>query len=498
MARRLIGSGRWLVPLVGGVLVALSLPPFGIWPLALLGVGVLAFFIEGRGAPGRAWAGFLAGAGQLFIGLAWCDKFTLVGYLALVILQSGMFALGCALTPGPRLRVPALAAALTLAEWVRDTWPFGGVPPGGIALGQAAGPLAGTARLGGSLLVAGATYLAGAALGGLAAAWKSRRGDPRAALSPAACLVLAVGLCAWGAVAPDGGAPTRWLSAALVQGGGVRGLSDLEVPPANVYLAQIDATSSIRRPVGMVLWPEDVVALAGPLRGSFEAAQLSGIARRLATTLLVGVTVPAGTSRFRNEIVAWGPSGRVVAVFEKVHRVPFGEYVPWRSFFSHFANLQAVPKDAVVGHGSGMMSTPAGRVAVLVSYEVFFPDRGRSGVRAGGQLLVVPTNTSSYSGEQAPAQEVAASRLQAIEEGRDLLQAAPTGYSAVIDNHGDVLRETGLSVRAVVRTVVPFRSGETLYARFGDDPTLAAALVALFFGWVLLLLGRRRRGPRAA
>jgi apolipoprotein N-acyltransferase len=266
------------------------------------------------------------------------------------------------------------------------------------------------------------------------------------------------------------------------------------VPSSSVYAAAIRATSRVRPPVDLLLWPEDTVALDGPLADSSESAQLSTIARNLHTTFLVGVTEVVGATRFRNEIVAYSPVGDVVAVFEKVHRVPFGEYVPWRSFFSHLANLQAIPRDAIAGHGDGMMATPAAKVAVLVSYEVFFPDRGRSGVRAGGELLVVPTNTSSYSSAQAPAQEIAASRLQAIEEGRDLLQAAPTGYSAVIDNRGRVLQQTLLSVAAVLRATVPLRDGTTLYTRFGDGPALALAAAAAVAAWATSLWERRRAG----
>ena len=225
--------------------------------------------------------------------------------------------------------------------------------------------------------------------------------------------------------------------------------------------------------------------------------QLSGLAKRLHTTLLAGVTETVGSGQFRNEIVAYGPSGALVAVFEKVHRVPFGEYVPWRSFFSHLANLQAVPRDAIAGHGSGMIATPAGRLAVLVSYEVFFPDRGRSGVRAGGQLIIVPTNTSSYSSAQAPSQEIAASRLQAVAEGRDLLQAAPTGYSAVVNNRGAVLDRTALSVSAVLETSVALRAGRTLYCLWGDAPILLLALASALAGLVLGEFARRRTGHLA-
>ncbi len=118
-------------------------------------------------------------------------------------------------------------------------------------------------------------------------------------------------------------------------------------------------------------------------------------------------------------------------------------------------------------------------------------------MRAGGRLIVVPTNTSSYPSEQAPAQEIAASRLQAIEEGRDLLQVAPTGYSAVIDNHGTVLQETSLSASAVLNATVPLRDGETVYTRFGDAPTLVLALCAAVAGWADFVL-RRRRGAAPA
>ncbi len=488
---------RALVPLAAGGAVGLSLPPFGLWPLAFVGVAALAVSLKGRSLRARALTGLIAGIGQFALGLAWAVKFTVLGYGALVIVASLIFAVACALAPNGRARVPALAGLLTIAEWVREAWPFGGVPPGGIALGQVSGPLASTGRIGGTILLVGVTYLAGVALGELAGTLRSNHAEHLARSGRGlggvlGSLALVASLALWGSFAADGGPPVGTLRVALVQGGGRRGLSDLQVPPAVVYAAAVRATADVRPPVDLVLWPEDVVALGEPLEGSPEAAQLAGIARRLHTTLVAGVTEPVGNTRFRNEIVAYSPSGALVAVFEKVHRVPFGEYVPWRSFFSHLANLSAVPRDAIAGRGSGMIETPAGRFALLVSYEVFFPDRGRSGVRAGGQLILVPTNTSSYSNEQAPAQEIAASRLQAIEEGRDLLQAAPTGYSAIIDNRGEVLQRTRLSVEAVLRATVPLREGATLYTRLGDLPALALGVLAVLAGWAVALWERRR------
>jgi apolipoprotein N-acyltransferase len=129
----------------------------------------------------------------------------------------------------------------------------------------------------------------------------------------------------------------------------------------------------------------------------------------------------------------------------------------------------------------------------MISFEVFFADRGRSAVRAGADVLILPTNTSSYAKAQVPTQEVAASEIQAVEEGRNLLQAAPTGYSAVITNRGVLLQRSVLGRRQVLFADLPRRTGLTLYVRYGDVPVFALIVLALLVGWATGL-GRRRRG----
>jgi len=295
-----------------------------------------------------------------------------------------------------------------------------------------------------------------------------------------------VALVVVGAVAPDGGAPVGTVRVALVQGGGQRGLSKEEVPPSSVLAAQLAATftvSNAHSSPELVLWPEDVVALDRPLAGSPQAALLSQLARQLRTTLVVGVTEPASSTSFRNEVVARGPNGHIVGVFEKVHRVPFGEYVPLRSLFSHFADLSGVPVDAVPGDGTGLMRTPAGPLGLLVSFEIFYAGRSHESVRAGAQLLAVPTNTSSYSTSQVPAQELAAAIVQSVETGRDLVQAAPTGFSAVVTQRGVVLQRSALGNRQVLFATVALRRGFTPYDHWGDLPVLALAALALVAGW---------------
>jgi apolipoprotein N-acyltransferase len=250
------------------------------------------------------------------------------------------------------------------------------------------------------------------------------------------------------------------------------------------------------RSPALVLWPEDVISLSGPLRGSSQGEEVAQFARQLHTTLVAGVTEPAGPTAFRNEIVAWSPGGRIVGVFEKVHRVPFGEYIPYRGLISHLANVSAVPTDAIAGHGTGLLRTPAGPLGTLVSFEVFYANRSRTSVRAGAQLLIVPTNTSSYATSQVPTQEVAADAVQAVETGRALVQAAPTGYSTVVNRRGDVVQRSVLGRAEVLRATVPLYRGFTPYDHWGDLPVLIGATLLLLAGWWRSRRPPDRKGPR--
>lgn len=488
---------------VAGLSVAFSLPPWGWWPLAFVGAAILYWRLAGLAWRSRLLAGWVAGLGCFVPGLWWAASFNWYGAVVLMAVEALSMAAAAVLVPARGWRLPAFAGAFTLLEALRVTWPFGGLPLGGVFLGQADGPLLAAARLGGPLLLTALVWLGGGAAaevaGDLVARWRAsgRAPAPRAAAVGAAAAVLVVAIGIAGALAPDGGPAVRRIEVAAIQGGGRRGVPASEVAPASVLAAQVAGTVGLERrraadPPSLVVWPEDVIALHRPLAGSSAARLMASIARRLDATVVAGLTETVSSHAFRNEAVAWGPGGRVVGVYEKVHRVPFGEYVPDRSFFAHFASLTAVPLDAVPGHGTGLLRTPAAPIGVMVSYEVFFAGRARSSVRAGAQLLVVPTNTSSYASSQVPAAEVAADRLQAVAEGRDLVQAAPAGYSTIVDSHGVVRRRSVLGARQAVVASVSLRAGRTVYEMVGDLPVVAAAAIALGAALAVSAVRRRR------
>jgi apolipoprotein N-acyltransferase len=478
-----------------GVAVALSLPPFGWWPLAIVGLAVVASILYRRRAAERALVAGAFGCGQYVIGLWWVIEFNAAGFVALLVLATLLTAgAGAVVAAHRRIGVLiGLPAALMASDWIRGHYPFGGLPLGGIPLGQAAGPLVPVARLGGPLLVTGVTALAGAGValltaGALAGRSKATAGPgSRAggreigAGAGAAALAIVVILVAAGRLGPDGAGPGPHptLSVAAVPGGGPRGLHASEVDPGVALQRQLAASATLHGPVQLVVWPEDVITVNQPIDETPEAASIARLAQRLHATVVAGVVENVGATRFRNSAVAWSPAGVIVASYEKVHRVPFGEYIPGRSFFEHVANLDLVPRDAIAGRGPGLLDTPDGPLGVAISYEVFFEDRARAAVNAGGQVLVIPTNASSYRTSQVPTQEVAAAQLRAWETGRDTIQAAPTGYSALIGADGQVLARSTLGRQQVIAGTVTLRSGRTVFLRLGDLPYVALAAIAL-------------------
>jgi apolipoprotein N-acyltransferase len=286
-----------------------------------------------------------------------------------------------------------------------------------------------------------------------------------------------------------------------VQGGGEQGTRAGEVPSALVTERHVDATRTIAADdeLDLVLWPENVIDVT-QFAGSDELAAVAGEAARLGVPIAVGVTedVPGEPDRFTNAQLVVSPDGEVTSRYDKVRRVPFGEYVPLRSTLDALgAPVDQVAHDAVAGTGPAILDLPGGeRVGVAISWEIFFGGRVREGVREGAGVVLNPTNGASYSGTIVQSQQVASSRLRALETGRWVVQAAPTGFSAFVTPSGEVLDRTGVSERAVIRREVEMRRGETWYTVLGDAPVIAVMVAGLAATWAVSIRAARSPGRR--
>jgi apolipoprotein N-acyltransferase len=469
---------------LAGLCLAASVPPWGWWPLAFVGVALWDRLLAERAWRSRLWRTWVVAAAWLFPSLLWMWDLTAPGYVVAAAVFALYFGLAAiAVPPRAPWRWLALPAAIVMAEIARWTFPFGGVPLATLAMSQANAPLAQTARLGNAIIVSGLVAAVGVAL---SAAWSRRWAT--------AIITFAVvtGMWSLALVAPRGQQVDE-ITYALVQGGGAQRTRAEDTDERAVFLRHVEASEQVEPGTDLVLWPENVVSV-DELDTSRELGELQRLAQRLDTTLIVGVTEDAGDDYFRNTAVVFGPDGKQVDGFEKVRRVPFGEYVPLRGLIDGIAGEGAgLPaRDAIEGTEPAVVHTQTGTFAVVISWEVFFTNRTRDGVLHGGQLVLNPTNGSSYWLTQVQTQQVASSQLRAIETGRWVLQAAPTGFSAVVDDDGDVLARSAISETRVFEGAVPLRDGDTIATRIGQLPVVILATAVLL---VAGLGARRTRGP---
>jgi apolipoprotein N-acyltransferase len=491
---------RWLAAPLGGLTVAASLPPWGFWPLTVLGIAVFTLAPAGDRRQ-RALSSALFASCWLAPTTAWMVFLTIPGHVAAVVVFTAFHALAGALAPPGTMAGLGRAGAHTLAEALRITVPFGGVPLASLGIAQAGGPLLPVARLGGVVAITLVVLLLGFHLPAVLRAAVERRRPPAAVLAP---LLVGLAVIVGALPAPSGrdiaGGEVR---VAAVQGGGRQGTSALEVPSRQVTEAHLAATRTIEPhdDLDLVVWPENAIDVDGvSFADSAVAAEIAAEAQRLGVPFSVGVTEDAALvygdldAGFVNSQYSMSSDGEVVDRYVKVVRVPYGEYVPLRSALEALgAPVGQIPRDAVAGRGPAVIEVPeVGRLAVAISWEVFFGRRSRDGVGSGGEVLINPTNGASYTWTILQTQQVASSRLRAVETGRWVVQVAPTGFSAFVSPDGSVLDRTDVGERAVITREVTRRTGRTVYQRIGDAPWVVAAGVAVALA---ALSSRRSRSP---
>ena len=476
---------RYFAALGSGTLVAFSLPPWGWWPLAFVGIAIFARITTGGTTLPRTQ--FLLGTifafGWFAPGMCWMWFLTPPGYVIAVLLFAALH--GVASVIGSRSMYPlvALPLAHALAETFRFSFPFGGVPLASLAISQSASPLVGIVRIGGPLLLTFCVLQIGFALSQLVVA-------PRIKHIAAFSALIALIVCA-GIIAPRGNDTGETRTIAAVQGGGPQGTLAINTNPRDVVERHLAATRAIiSTNLDMVIWPENVIDVAD-FYNSDERVEIAEQAARLGAPFVVGITEDMNARYFTNAQIVVNEDGTLGDRYDKVRRVPFGEFVPLRGLLETLgAPVDRIPRDALAGSDIARLQVGNTTVGVAISWEVFFSGRANEGVEAGGSMLVNPTNGSSYTGTILQTQQIASSRLRAIENGRWLVQVSPTGFSAFISPTGEVFDRTGVSEQRVLERTINLRTGRTLYSNLGDLPfvvVMVAVLASLGF------IARKRR-----
>ncbi|MFJ6197990.1 apolipoprotein N-acyltransferase [Micromonospora sp. NPDC092111] len=507
---------RVAVPLAvaAGVALLLAFPPYGLWPLAPVGVAGLAVAAHRRRLRAGAGLGFLTGLALFAPLLEWTNLHT--GYLPWVLLsllQAGYLALlGAAtawvspLVDRHRWGWPAVTGVLWVGqEALRDRTPFGGFPWGRLAFSQDTSPLLRLAWLGGAPLVTFAVAVAGGLLvAGLWRRWPGVEGAWRPVAGVAAAVVL---LCAVGLAMPTGSAGDgRSVRVAIVQGNVPRLGLDFNAQRQAVLDNHVDATLDLARQVtagtaqrpDLVVWPENSSDI-DPLRNTGAGARISEAADAIGVPILVGaVLVGPDDGEVRNAGILWRPGAGpdLSQLYTKRHPVPFAEYVPLRSLARMVSTqVDRVRADFVAGATPGVVDAGPAVLGDVICFEVAYDGLVRDTVDGGAQVLVVQTNNATFDVAEA-RQQLAMVRLRAVEHGRAALMASTVGVSGFVSPDGRVSDATGFNTRAVVVRQLTLADGGTPATRAGVWPEVALAglAVAVLAG----AAGLRRHRRRAA
>jgi apolipoprotein N-acyltransferase len=518
--RRLGAAARrhWrasLLAAAAGLVLAAAFPPYDVWPLSLPAVAALSLLTRGRTGRQGAWLGFAFGL-PFFLGLLnWLRVIgwdVTVGLSVLEALYVALLGAGLALTSRFRLW-PLWAACLWVAqEWARDRVPLGGFPWGRLAFANTAGPFTPLAALGGAPLVTFAVALCGALLAcaALAAhrAWRARAerpGRPWAAFGPAAGVTgLAAAVVAAGYAVPVPTDADDTVDVAIVQGNVQQAGMDFLGRPMMILNNHVEATlrladdieaGRVERP-DLVLWPENSSDL-DPYRNAEARRAIDRAVRAVGVPVLVGALVdhPDKDGYVLNQGIVWDPETGPGASYTKQHPVPFGEYVPFREQLSTFiSRLERVPRDFYPGDGSGVLDVGPARLGDVICFEIAYDGIVRDTVNDGARLLVVQTNNATYGRTGQPEQQLAMSRLRAVEHGRAVVTVATSGISAVVAPDGTVEQRTEEFTQDVLTATLPLRDGRTVADRVGAAPEwvlAGAGLAAWLVAWGLARRDRR-------
>ena len=513
------GRRRAGIALAAGALSALAQAPIHLWPILFLTLPLLVWLIDGAQAERRrailscAFTGWCFGFGYFVACFYWAGHAFLVdvetfGWLMPVGVIGGpayialYTAVGFACAPllwvRGAARIFSFALALTAGEWLRGhaltgfPWnALGYVLASPVELAQAASVIG----------IWGLTFVAAAVFASPATLTDDRTDVTRPWL-PLLCAIAALV-----ALAGFGWLRLSRMPTHLVDGVALRIMqpnlqqdSKFNYSAKAAVMSQYIALSSretAARPRGLrdvthLIWPES----AFPFYLTTEPDALAQIASLLpeGTVLVTGadrVGAPplgAASSDTHTSIYVLDHRGSVLALYDKVHLVPFGEYLPFQNFLERLGlqQLTKVTGGIIAGDRREPMALPGAPPALpLLCYEVIFPEEVAPRGERPGWLLNL-TNDGWFGISSGPYQHLLQARVRAIEQGLPLVRAANTGISAVIDPLGRMIASLPLGVEGVLDAPLPRPIAPTPYARFGNSPAGLLAAMAL-----LVVLRRR-------
>jgi len=484
---------------VAGVITAIAFAPFGLWPMAFLGVlGVLA--VQWRTSARLSMLlGFVYGLTFFIVLLPWM---TVIGTDAWILLSiyCALWNAGLGAIVGPVSRIRGapwwVASAWVVMEALRGRLPLGGFPWGELAFSQGNSPLAALGSLAG---LVGITFVIVVTSALVIEAVRTRTWVP--AVATITVLVLAALLIP--RPFEIGGSSSTAVVAAIQGGTPGTGMAAMDGRRA-VLQGHIDQTLLLAEAIDsgqvpapdFVVWPENSSDI-DPYRDASVAEDITAAAQSVGAPILVGAVVQTeDPTKVENSGIVWDPVTGPGARYVKNYPVPFGEFVPFREqLTSLIGRFDRVPRDFVAGDEPGVLEIGGVVIGDAICFEVAYDDVFTSAIDGGAQLITVQTNNATYKGTGQPSQQWDIERMRALQTGRAVVVASTTGISGVIDADGTVQDRLEEGERGYLVAQVELRTGRTPSTLMGPLPEIAAGVATVF---ALIILGYLRRRRQAA
>ena len=493
---------RLLVAGLSGLLTYAAIEPRGWWWAAVVGMGLLYVSLMPWGTRhvSARLGALLAVAHSLvlyLLTLPWIGELVGSGpYIALAVwlaVYAILLGFGGAAVARWKYGFIVFPFVYLAVEVLRSSLPFGGFSWVKLAWGQIDGPLAKLAPWGGTSLITVATVLCGC---GIAALVIQRGWKAKAVALVTVILPLATATVAGLSINRDDSIVGE-AKVAAIQGNVPRmGLDFAGQRQAvlNNHVAETKKLAARDKDIDLVIWPENSSDI-NPFHDGRAAAAISGAVDAIDAPVLVG-TATRDDVGARNTMQVFAPGHAVGDHHYKKYLQPFGETMPMRDFFAKFSDYVDLAGDFKPGDGPGVVSMAGVPVGVATCYEVSFDNAFRESVKNGAQLLTTPTNNATFGYSDMTYQQLAMSRLRAMETDRAVVVAATSGVSAIVHPDGRVSQSTEIFTPAALVEQLPLRSGETFSVRFGSPLQWLMVIIGTVCALVALRTNRLRRTPR--
>jgi apolipoprotein N-acyltransferase len=447
-----------LLSALSGALLSAAFEPVGKWwvaPIALAG-HMYALSLTQK----KALSVFIFAATSNLIVLHWSSTF--VGSAPWIILALGLSIFYLPLSLVSRWGMTAYPLIYILMEEVRNRFPFGGFGWVRLAFTQADAPFSKIAAIGGASALSAFTVLLGLIL------FYGLKGKySLLTLAPFLLLLIPINLttiASTNVLMIQGNVPQMGLD-----------FNSRAKAVFNNHLKRTQAELAKDADVDFVVWPENSVDV-DPFINEDVNAGLNSIDK----PLIIGAILSKG-NKILNTSILWG--GELPPIYIKQHLTPFGEYIPFRALASKISPYTDRVTDFEPGQAQVLFKVKDAVIAPIICFELV-DDQLLVEAADSSNILAVQTNSATFGLSAESAQQLAMTRVRAIEHGRNVVSVSTTGYSAVIDYQGKVLQKTSMGTADSIRAEVDLLQGQTPRDKAGDW-----ALVAVLFG--VFLVARR-------